>query len=190
MVIPEPPEHQDRRDLEISRMRDSLSAEKAKADAAIQAPFASIPAKSSPGLWSNLRDLVFGMLDGSNLSRFDITRSENGWPIFYQVSALFSDPAKNLDLDLTGDDLIDLQIRWSRAIDAKVLADKLLIENETLKLQLAPPSDLLEVEQTRVKEMLLTKSRLQDILESRTETPPEAEPPTKPMLREEGTLVN
>jgi hypothetical protein len=37
MVIPEPAETEDRRDIEIKRMRDSLAAEKAKADAAIKA---------------------------------------------------------------------------------------------------------------------------------------------------------
>jgi hypothetical protein len=184
MVIPEPPEYQDRRDLEIGRMRDSVSAEKSKADAAIKAPFASIPAKSTPGLWSNLRDLVFGILDGSNLSRFGFTRSENGWPIFYQVSKLFSDPAKNLDLDITGDDVVDLQINWSRAIDAKAIADKLLVENETLKIQLMESSEALAQEQEKVSELLVTKSRLQDVLEARSETSADSEKSDRSGTRE------
>jgi len=190
MVIPEPPEYQDRRDLEIGRMRDSVSAEKAKADAAIKAPFASIPAKSTPGLWSNLRDLVFGVLDGSNLARFGFTRSENGWPIFYQVSKLFSDPAKNLDLDLTGDDVVDLQINWSRAIDAKALADKLLVENDSLKVQLTAPSEALEKEKERITEMLVIKSRLQDVLDSRSEASSEVEKSDHSNPREEDVLVD
>lgn len=170
MVIPEPAETEDRRDLEIKRMRDSLAVEKAKADAAIKAPFAAIPAKSTPGLWSNMRDLVFGILDGSNLAKFRFTTSPNGWPIFYQVSKVFSDPAKTLDLDLTGDDKVDLQINWSRAVDAKTLAEKLIVENETLKIGLTDPAKTLEDEKAKLAELLVTKSRLQDILESRTDS--------------------
>lgn len=184
MVIPEPPEYQDTRDLEIGRLRDSVSAEKAKADAAIKAPFASMPARSTPGLWSNLRDLVFGVLDGSNLSRFGFARSENGWPIFYQVSKLFSDPAKNLDLDLTGDDVVDLQINWSRAVDAKAVAGKLIFENEALKVKLAGPSELLSNEQLRITELLVMKSRLQDLLESRSGSTSEDEKSGKPTPEE------
>jgi hypothetical protein len=151
-------------------MRDSLAAEKAKADAAIKAPFAEVPAKSSPVLWSNMRDLVFGILDGSNLDKVGFKTSTNGWPIFYQVSKVFSDPAKTLDLDLTGDDKVDLQINWSRAVDAKTLAQKLLVENETLKIGLTEPAKTLEEEKAKLAELLATKSRLQDLLESRTES--------------------
>jgi len=170
MVIPEPAEIEDRRDIEIKRMRDSLAAEKAKADAAIKAPFAEVPAKSNPVLWSNMRDLVFGSLDGSNLDKFKFPKGPNGWPIFYQVSKVFSDPAKTLDLDLTGDDKVDLQINWSRAVDAKTLAEKLLVENETLKIGLTEPAKTLEEEKAKLAELLATKSRLQDLLESRTES--------------------
>ena len=32
-------------------------------------------------------------MDGSNLSQFGITRSDNGWPVFYRVDSVFPDPA-------------------------------------------------------------------------------------------------
>lgn len=93
-IIPVPEERMDKRDQIVLAKLASVTETKAKADAALVSPVTPSHVKSSPELWSRVRKLIFGMLDGSNQSQFGIERSENGWPVIYRVASLFNDPSK------------------------------------------------------------------------------------------------
>lgn len=103
--IEAPEEDVDVRDQALLRKYDEVFDVREKARLAKESPLTSVQSRSTPELWEGIRKLVFGFLDGSNLSQFGIPRGENGWPIFYRVDTLFSDPADVLevpDLDNPG----------------------------------------------------------------------------------------
>jgi hypothetical protein len=96
-LIAEPIERMDSRDRNVLDKLSSVVETKKKADAAIVSPVSPSHLRSTPELWTSLRKLVFGMLDGSNLAHFGLQRTDNGWPVFYKVSSVFNDPIKTLN---------------------------------------------------------------------------------------------
>jgi hypothetical protein len=107
-----PEEHLDPRDLSIIKKYDQVAESKKKADEALNSPVRNSPVRSTPELWEKIRKLVFGFLDGSNLSLFGIKKQENGWPIFYRVSSMFSDPADTLQVPDPVDRSKKLSLKW------------------------------------------------------------------------------
>jgi hypothetical protein len=53
------------------------------------------------------------MLDGANLEQFGVQRSENGWPVFYRVSALFNDPDEKLSIQKPENLEETIEVDWS-----------------------------------------------------------------------------
>ena len=111
-----PEEHFDPRDRVVIENRERILVEKEKADLALVSPVTPSEVRSTPALWTNIRDLVFGMLDASNLDRLGYPESENGWPIFYRVSDLFADPATKIQVEAADHEPIELS--WTRSTDA------------------------------------------------------------------------
>jgi hypothetical protein len=93
-IIPVPEDRMDKRDQLLLERLKSVAETKAKADAALVSPVTPSHVRSTPELWANIRKLIFGMLDGSNLQQFGVTRTDNGWPVIYRVSSVFVDPSK------------------------------------------------------------------------------------------------
>ena len=102
----------DPRDESIIRRYESVAETKRKADEALVSPVGKSPLRSTPELWGKIRRLVFGFLDGSNLHEFGVPREENGWPIFYRVSSMFSDPAETLQIKDPADSKKTLELKW------------------------------------------------------------------------------
>jgi hypothetical protein len=117
-TIPEPEEKMDRRDLVLQQQRDQVFEIKTKADQALQSPVTPSQIRSTPELWSNVRKLIFGMLDGSNLQNFGFKKSDNGWPIFYKVSSLFNDPGRELQIPDPSDQSKVVTIGWNGLTEA------------------------------------------------------------------------
>jgi hypothetical protein len=107
-----PQEFLDPRDLSIIKKYDQVAATKKEADLAINSPVGNSPVRSTPELWEKIRKLVFGFLDGSNLELFGIKRQDNGWPIFYRVSSMFSDPAEVLSVPDPLDESKRISLKW------------------------------------------------------------------------------
>ena len=116
--IPEPKEKMDRRDLVLQHQRDQVFAIKTKADQALQSPVTPSKIRSTPELWSNVRKLIFGMLDGSNLQNFGFKKGDNGWPIFYKVSSIFNDPGRELQIPDPSDESKMVNIGWNGLTEA------------------------------------------------------------------------
>jgi len=114
--VRKPEEYVDPADTAIMKNRADIVTEKERAEMALRSPVTPSDVRSTPELWGSIRDIVFGMLDGSNLDRFGFARSENGWPIFYRVSDLFADPATRIRVDPGNPGSQELS--WSRSTEA------------------------------------------------------------------------
>jgi hypothetical protein len=117
-VIPEPEEKLDSRDIILEKQWAQVSESKKKADEALVSPVTLSKVRSTPELWSNLRKLIFGMLDGSNLQNFGFSRGDNGWPIFYKVSSIFNDPGKRLEVPDPEDGSKTVLLSWKGLVEA------------------------------------------------------------------------
>lgn len=117
-VIPESKEKLDARDVILENQWLQVSESKDKADQALVSPITLSKVRSTPELWSNLRKLIFGMLDGSNLQNFGFSRADNGWPIFYKVSSIFNDPGKRLEVPDPEDDSKTIAVSWRGLVEA------------------------------------------------------------------------
>ena len=113
-IIPVPEERMDKRDQVVLAKLASVTETKAKADAALVSPVTPSHVKSTPELWSRMRKLIFGMLDGSNLDQFGVQKTENGWPVIYRVASVFNDPSKKTQI--LNPELLDaekpLELTW------------------------------------------------------------------------------
>jgi len=116
----------DPRDTSIIRRYESVTEAKKKADEALVSPVGKSPLRSTPELWGKIRRLVFGFLDGSNLHEFGIAREDNGWPIFYRVSSMFSDPAETLQIKDPADPKKTVDLRWMDLEQADAVRQDLL----------------------------------------------------------------
>jgi hypothetical protein len=96
-----PEEGADPLDKELLKKFDEVFEVKRLADQALVSPVGRSDLRSTPGLWERIRKLVFGFMDGSNLAQFGVQKSENGWPVFYQVTSSFPDPADKIKPELS-----------------------------------------------------------------------------------------
>jgi len=97
-----PEEHADPLDKELLSKFDEVFEVKRLADQALVSPVGRSSLRSTPGLWERIRKLVFGFMDGSNLNQFGVSKSENGWPVFYRVTSSFPDPSSKIKPELDG----------------------------------------------------------------------------------------
>jgi hypothetical protein len=135
-AIAEPEERMDKRDQMLLEKLASVQDTKAKADAALVSPVTPSKVRSTPELWNKIRRLVFGMLDGSNLEQFGVTRSENGWPIFYKVSAVFNDPSQKLSvINPESDNEEQMDLDWNAVARVPELTRQFQAKTRNLETQ-------------------------------------------------------
>jgi hypothetical protein len=53
---------------------------------------------ATPKLWSSIRKLVFGMLDGSNLEEFGVPETENRVAVFARTQQVIDDPGVAIEI--------------------------------------------------------------------------------------------
>lgn len=117
--IREPEEKLDQKDLALQQERQRVLETKGKADAALISPVSPSHLRSTPELWGNIRKLVFGMLDGSNLADFGIKRADNGWPVFHKVAKVFHDPSDTIEIRESYDTTNSLELNWTEVTHAE-----------------------------------------------------------------------
>lgn len=86
----------DPRDRILMEKYQEVFIKKEEAERALVSPVSGVSVKSTPDLWEQIRKLVFSMLDGSNQHLFGIEKSENGNPVFYDLTQVFADPSEEL----------------------------------------------------------------------------------------------
>lgn len=110
-------EQEDPMDLRDRQVVDSLFniLEKAKeASDAMSAKSSGKIAKPNPKLWTDIRRIVFGMLDGSELSEFGIKENEGRVPVFSNTSQVVSDPSDKFTVPLEMKASLPIrEISWS-----------------------------------------------------------------------------
>jgi hypothetical protein len=113
-----PEEGADPLDKQLLKKFDDVFEVKRLADQALVSPVGRSDLRSTPGLWESVRKLVFGFMDGSNLAQFGLSKSDNGWPVFYQVSSSFPDPADKISTELS-DSGSKEEFGWGSTQDAQ-----------------------------------------------------------------------
>jgi hypothetical protein len=76
------------------------------------------------------------MLDGSNLEQFGVTKSDNGWPIFYKVSAVFNDPSQKLSvMNPESDDAEQMDLDWNAVARVPEINGQFHAKTRTLEIE-------------------------------------------------------
>jgi len=63
-----------------------------EAQKALVTPFRRTNTASRPGLWSDIRQLIYGFLEGGDLSKYGVENFDGRFPIFSKVGDLIQDP--------------------------------------------------------------------------------------------------
>lgn len=130
-----PEEGADPLDKELLKKFDEVFEVKRLADQALVSPVGRSNLRSTPGLWERVRKLIFGFMDGSNLAQFGVQKSENGWPVFYQVSSSFPDPALKIKAELSENQSVQ-EFGWGSTLAAQEYVGELTRKQSDAKKQM------------------------------------------------------
>jgi hypothetical protein len=83
---------EDIRDRQLFGQMQTISTNVAEAQKALVTPFRKTSTASRPALWSDMRQLVYGFLEGGDLKKFGINDSDGRYPIFSKVADVIQDP--------------------------------------------------------------------------------------------------
>jgi hypothetical protein len=83
---------EDIRDRHLFGQMETIANNVKEAQKALVAPFRRSSTTSRESLWSEMRQLIYGILEGADLSKFDIQSSDGLYPIFSKVSDVIQDP--------------------------------------------------------------------------------------------------
>ena len=104
----------DMRDQRLAYKLASIKEQAQTARSAMSRTEVQRTGKGTPKLWSGIRRLLFGMLDGSDLSEFGIKESEGLVPVFSNTSQVISDPGNSFKIPVDfRQDLKIVEISWS-----------------------------------------------------------------------------
>jgi hypothetical protein len=91
----------DQRDLQLAEKLVRIKSMAVQASAAMNSVPPSQNSRSTPRLWSGIRRLVFGMLDGSDLTDFGLkptAENEGRVPVFASTAQLIVDPTEHFEI--------------------------------------------------------------------------------------------
>ena len=115
---------QDIRDKQLFEKIQTINSNMDEAQKALIAPFRKTSTTSRPTLWSEIRQLVFGFLEGGDLNKFGIQDVNGSYPMIPKVQDLIQDPKEKWTF---GSELAPLnkvnEINWSNLGDAHKLQD-------------------------------------------------------------------
>jgi hypothetical protein len=89
---------EDIRDRQIFSQMEKIDDNVKDAQKALIAPFRKATSVSRATLWSEIRELIFGFLEGGDLAKFGIEKSDDRAPIFSKVSDVIQDPQETWSL--------------------------------------------------------------------------------------------
>jgi hypothetical protein len=89
----DPNDPMDLRDRTLALKLASTKELSAEAKKSMSATSGARSGRSTPKLWSSIRRIVFGMLDGSDLTEFGITENDGRVPVFAKTSQIIFDPS-------------------------------------------------------------------------------------------------
>ena len=110
-----PEQHVDALDQSIKDEHARVLEVKLRADQAVISPVPPSPIRSTPELWTKIRSLIFGILDGSNAKDLDLQQIDNRVPIFYRASNVAIDPKETIVVFDPEDPEKSVTLNWSSA---------------------------------------------------------------------------
>jgi len=115
---------EDIRDRHLFGQMETIASNVKEARKALITPFRQTSTASRPALWSDLRKLVYGFLEGGDLSKFGIKDDKGLFPIFSKVGDVIQDPREVWNIGSALQELSDLkQINWTNIDKAPGLLD-------------------------------------------------------------------
>lgn len=149
----DPTEELDLKDYSLFLQLESITSKEESAKKALVAPFISRITKTSPKLWQTIRELIFGMLDGSDLgeARESFKNVDDRQLIFLKPSQLVQDPIKEIPVrEIQGSNLELKNIPW----DAHREFDRVLISYHSEFENLSQEESQLLLELSQLKDQL------------------------------------
>jgi len=105
---------EDIRDRHLFGQMETIATNVKEAQKALVAPFRKTSTASRPTLWSDMRELVYGFLEGSDLSKFEVKHESNKYPIFSKVSDVIQDPREVWNIGPAIQELSEIkQVNWT-----------------------------------------------------------------------------
>jgi hypothetical protein len=114
----------DIRDRQVFGQLEIIGQNVKEAQRALVAPFRRSNTTSKPALWSDMRKLIFGLLEGGDLTKFEIKKENGKSPIFSKVTDVIQDPLEIWEVAPAIADLSDVkQINWTNVDRAPELLE-------------------------------------------------------------------
>ena len=134
----------DRRDRELALKLLEIKQATTEAKKALKAPMQRRSAKSTPKLWSNIRRLVFAMMDGSDVQ--DIVDmgldSKQSSPVFARTGQIIQDPSEKFSFEEEFAKEIGVeQISWKNLDTTDSIVEKYERKIEALKQEMSSTLD-------------------------------------------------
>jgi hypothetical protein len=146
---------EDIRDKALFEAMANINGNIQEAQKALVTPFRRTNTASRPGLWSDIRQLIYGFLEGGDLSKYGVENFDGRFPIFSKVGDLIQDPKEVHPVPGPLADLSDItEITWKNIDQAEELVE---IHNEHIASRRA------ELDK-KVEQLVAIDSQLREIL--------------------------
>ena len=115
---------EDIRDRHLFGQMETIANNVKEAQKALVTPFRRSSTTSRATLWSEMRQLIYGILEGGDLSKFNIPDSNGRFPIFSKVSDVIQDPKEYWTIGTELQGLSEIKIvNWSNIDQAPELVE-------------------------------------------------------------------
>ncbi len=115
---------EDIRDRHLFGQLETIGNNVREAQKALVMPFRRTSTTSRSALWSDLRQLIYGFLEGGDLSKFGVKDSNGRYPIFSKVSDLIQDPKECWTIGTELEGLSEIKVvGWSNIDQAPELVE-------------------------------------------------------------------
>ena len=115
---------EDIRDRHLFGQMETIANNVKEAQKALVTPFRRSSTTSREALWSEMRQLIYGILEGGDLSKFGIESSNGRSPIFAKVSDVIQDPKEYWTIGTELQGLSEIKVvSWSNIDQAPELVE-------------------------------------------------------------------
>ncbi|CAN2190955.1 hypothetical protein MCEMRE182_00515 [Candidatus Nanopelagicaceae bacterium] len=115
---------EDIRDRQLFGQMETIANNVKEAQKALVTPFRRTSTTSRPSLWSDLRQLVYGFLEGGELTKFGIKDSNGRYPMFSKVSDVIQDPQETWSIGTELQGLSEIKVvGWANIDKAPELVE-------------------------------------------------------------------
>jgi len=115
---------EDIRDRHLFGQMETIANNVKEAQKALVTPFRRNSTTSRATLWSEMRQLIYGILEGGDLTKFGITDSNGRFPMFSKVSDVIQDPKEYWTIGTELQGLSEIKVvNWSNIDQAPELVE-------------------------------------------------------------------